>query len=433
MLRLSTGIVSKIEHSSYQVVQVTSPLDGLAQGAVFALKETYCAAIIESGKSIAYHDVACINELSDHPVYVGAGLRAYIGAPIMVDGTTYGTLNFSDVIPRTQPFSDDEVFIVESMAALIGRFIERQDRRRQLQDTKRFFELMFRHAIVGAAVAKIDGRIIDVNDAMLRTIEYPRDEVIGRTARDFTHPDDLDLSDDLYRQLVGGEINHFYLSKRYVSKSGRVIDGEIGVTLVRNDQGEPAFLILQLIDRSNERAAFRDLTAANAHLQRLSMLDGLTGMPNRRAFDEAFEQSLKRCRNASVELSLVLFDVDHFKRINDQYGHQIGDEVLINLAALVKKSLRSLDIAARVGGEEFALILPEMPAQEVALVVERLRTRIDEAPWPVPGVTCSFGIAHLSAGVSETRTFYREADEALYNAKAAGRNRICVYQNKSPT
>lgn len=255
MLQLSTGIVSKIERSSYQVVQVTSPLDGLVQGTVFALADTYCAAIVESGKSIAYHDVVRINELCDHPVYVEAGLRAYIGAPIMVDGAIYGTLNFSDLVPRTQPFTDDEVFIVESMAALIGRVIETQNREHQLQGTKRFFELMFKHAIVGAAVAKVDGRIIDVNDAMLRTIEYPREEVIGRTARYFTHPDDLDLSDELYRQLVGGEINHFYLSKRYISKSGRVIDGEIGVTLVRDEQGEPAFLILQLIDRSNERAA----------------------------------------------------------------------------------------------------------------------------------------------------------------------------------
>lgn len=162
------------------------------------------------------------------------------------------------------------------------------------------------------------------------------------------------------------------------------------------------------------------------------MLDGLTGMPNRRAFDEAFEEALKRSRTLGLELSLVLFDLDHFKRINDHHGHQIGDEVLINLAALIKRSLRSLDIAARVGGEEFALILPEMPAQEVTLVVERLRKRIAEAQWPVPEVTCSFGIAHLSPETEETRAFYREADEALYNAKAAGRNCVRVYQKTSP-
>ncbi|WP_158227215.1 sensor domain-containing diguanylate cyclase [Mangrovitalea sediminis] len=432
MLRLSTGIVSRIKTDAYHVVEVISPLEGLSRGSTFELSNTYCAAIVDAGQMIAYHDVGQLPELGDHPVYVNMGLSAYIGAPIPVGGSIYGTLNFSDKKPREQPFSDEEKYIVESMAALIGRFIERQKKDIALKDAKQLAESIFQNSIVGNGLATAEGTIIDANDALIRTLECSREDIIGKTARDFTHPEDQSLTDDAYARLFAGEIDHFFINKRYVSGRGRIIEGEIGVSLIKDQQQKPAYLILQLIDRSNERAAYRDLLAANARLNQLSLQDGLTGLPNRRAFDEEFDRSLAGIADTSGEVTLVLFDIDHFKKINDLHGHQSGDDVLIKLAGLVKGSLRSFDMAARVGGEEFALILPDTPLQKARLVVERLRTRIANARWSEQKVTCSFGIASFSQRLFTPNALYSAADQALYDAKAAGRNRVHCYEQPTP-
>ena len=428
MLKLTTGIVSKIEDDDYFVVQSISPLEGLSPGSVFKLADTYCSDVVNKGQTLAYHNVGQLTGLGEHPVYLNTGLNAYIGAPIAVDGGIYGTLNFSDNKARNQPFSREELYIVESMASLMGRFIERQKREEELHNSKQFFELAFKHGIVGKAIAAVDGTIIDANEALLRMLEYSREEVVGKTPKDFTHPDDLDLADAHYAQLFGGHIDHFFLNKRYLNKYGRVIEGDTAVGLVRDTGSKPAYLVLQLIDRSNERAAFRDLEAANSRLSQLSLQDALTNIPNRRAFDEQLERALADEKRNPRGLTLVLFDIDHFKKVNDQFGHQAGDEVLTKLASILRNSLRVPDMAARVGGEEFALILQGAALPQARIVVERLRAQIVSSSWSVPKLTCSFGVACYSSRWPDTRSFYRAADQALYEAKASGRDRVCCFQ-----
>ncbi|MCW8890862.1 MAG: GGDEF domain-containing protein [Sedimenticola sp.] len=156
-----------------------------------------------------------------------------------------------------------------------------------------------------------------------------------------------------------------------------------------------------------------------------SITDVLTGLYNRRHFIESLTEEMERCDRFNKALSLILCDIDHFKRVNDTYGHDQGDAVLCAFSALIKKELRSYDVAARFGGEEFVILLPESDLDQAAVIAERLRdivaTHKDDAL--ATSVTASFGVAQYIKDETEDELIKR-ADLALYQAKTNGRNRI---------
>ncbi len=163
-------------------------------------------------------------------------------------------------------------------------------------------------------------------------------------------------------------------------------------------------------------------------IYRLMMTDALTGTYNRRFFNEACAREVARAQRYQRPLSLVMFDIDHFKKINDQYGHIVGDSVLRQLAKLVKPKLRHADIYARVGGEEFAVLLPEVDLPGVRTVAEKLRAVVEDAVFVVEkasfGATISVGCATLEGEITSGEALYKRADAALYRAKEGGRNRV---------
>jgi diguanylate cyclase (GGDEF)-like protein len=152
--------------------------------------------------------------------------------------------------------------------------------------------------------------------------------------------------------------------------------------------------------------------------------DPLTGLSNRLKFDQALSAEIRRARRFDVALSLVIFDVDHFKQINDAYGHQAGDQVLIKLSGFVAKRMRETDLLARWGGEEFVILLPLSDVPMAVRFAEILREAIATLSFDHgKPVACSFGVAQLVAGENAERLVGR-ADEALYRAKLNGRNRV---------
>ena len=173
-----------------------------------------------------------------------------------------------------------------------------------------------------------------------------------------------------------------------------------------------------------------DNIEANYHeeIYRLMTMDALTQTHNRRYFNEALEREYQRSQRYHRALSLVLFDIDHFKQINDTYGHVAGDSVLRQLARVVKPRLRQQDVLARVGGEEFAVLLPEVElpgariaADKVRRLVETARFLVDEKEF---GCTISAGIAPYETTMESPQALYELADKNLYEAKRGGRNRI---------
>lgn len=189
----------------------------------------------------------------------------------------------------------------------------------------------------------------------------------------------------------------------------------------------------ELIDSRNRvEAAEQKIQQLETELEQASELareDVLTGALNRRGMEDAFEHELARADRRNASLSAAVLDVDHFKRLNDSLGHQAGDEALIHLVRVVKEALRPTDIIARYGGEEFVIILPDTPAAEAAAVMTRVQRDLTKKFFMHNNervlITFSAGVAELASGEGSESLIAR-ADQAVYQAKAAGRNRVVV-------
>ena len=182
------------------------------------------------------------------------------------------------------------------------------------------------------------------------------------------------------------------------------------------------------------------LASEHDHFQKMSLVDGLTGVGNRRAFDEKLRTLWLQAQQGQSPLSLIMLDVDTFKRYNDNLGHQAGDECLRRVAAAMSRAARSTDVCARYGGEEFALLLPGADAAKAQTVAARVHAEVAREQLPHPAspvstfVTVSLGVSCISplpGQEGESHTLVRQTDAALYEAKATGRNRTCVYGQKS--
>ena len=171
------------------------------------------------------------------------------------------------------------------------------------------------------------------------------------------------------------------------------------------------------------------VSSLQAELNRQATLDFLTGVPNRRHFIGAAARELSRGRRYQTPVALAIVDLDFFKAVNDQYGHQVGDLVLRRFCDISRRALREIDLVGRIGGEEFAILLPSTGLTEAVEVVERLRAAVAAAEFDTPKgerlrVTASFGVAAHAGDDDTLDALLRRADEALYDAKHAGRNAV---------
>ena len=173
-----------------------------------------------------------------------------------------------------------------------------------------------------------------------------------------------------------------------------------------------------------------DVTAleeANVKLLALASTDGLTGIANHRSFQEICAREIKRCARTKTPLSLVIMDVDHFKKYNDSFGHPAGDEVLRDVAKILTLCSRGSDVAARYGGEEFVVLLPDTDVEGAKICAERMRKAIECGTWTHREITVSIGASTLGAGIITQAELVATADKALYCSKLGGRNRVSHY------
>ncbi|HWD38584.1 MAG TPA: diguanylate cyclase [Fimbriimonas sp.] len=170
----------------------------------------------------------------------------------------------------------------------------------------------------------------------------------------------------------------------------------------------------------------RVLEGQNIVLEDMAMTDGLTGVKNRRAFEERLSEEVGRASRYNLRLALVIADVDHFKIYNDTYGHPGGDQALKGFAKVLSEVSRDSDSVARIGGEEFALILPNTGAKEAGLLAERIQASLRGTEFGMRGVTASFGCAEMQPVRDAKARLFHDADQACYRSKAEGRNKITV-------
>ena len=258
-----------------------------------------------------------------------------------------------------------------------------------------------------------------------------------------------DLGDDAARALLLTDVDA--ISERLsTSPQAYVVDGDssdgpiladavvpliyqgsfVGLLLVRSDDAsriwaENELLLLHTV--ADQLAVAVNQAHLFAQMQQQALTDGLTGCYNRRSFELQLERDLHLATRMRQPLSLIMLDLDHFKYINDQAGHEAGDEALCMLADNLRDELRAVDTAARFGGDEFVIILPQANTEGAMLVAERLRQRIELMEVPGFGrATASFGVASFPSNASSRDTLVVAADRALYNSKRAGRNRVSL-------
>lgn len=193
------------------------------------------------------------------------------------------------------------------------------------------------------------------------------------------------------------------------------------------------FIFPQIRTQVKEGGKLREMTASlsarSRNLEQAALTDGLTGMQNRRYFDDALKEYLHEFRRIDRPVGLMILDLDHFKQVNDTYGHDAGDEVLRSVAKCLKSMTRYHDVVARLGGEEFAIVAPNMDIELLQRVADRMRKAIAALSIETAGsqlnITSSVGLA-LWDKQETAEEFYRRADKQLYEAKRQGRNRVCA-------
>lgn len=265
----------------------------------------------------------------------------------------------------------------------------------------------------------VHGVVQKVSPAVSKILGYTPEEIEGKPAETL-YPSASDREAFKKEIMMHGMVNDF--PGQMVSKDGRVIDISVNSQALFDDDGKFAGVEGICRDVTQRKMLEREL-------QRLATTDSLTGIANRRAFLEHAEHIFKSCQRYQTQMTLMMLDLDFFKNINDEYGHQCGDQALIHFAETVKVELRESDLFGRLGGEEFCVLLQQADRPEAMLVAERIRDHIQSMPLSSASgetfsLTVSIGIAIYRAEDDRLGRLLERADKALYQAKSHGRNQV---------
>ena len=250
------------------------------------------------------------------------------------------------------------------------------------------------------------------------------------------HPDDLKYSDELLQRHFAGELPNYDCELRMKHKDGDwVWVHDRGRLITRTPDGKPLMMFGIHTDITGRKVAEERVMKLNAELEKLAMTDYLTKIYNRRYFMQRAKEEFNREARNNQPLALLMMDLDEFKKINDTYGHALGDSVLQQVAAVLSSNLREIDILGRIGGEEFAVLLPNTAQEDAVVLAERMRQAIEDTPIDIAGraaqVTISIGVAGYTGEMSSVSVLLKNADIAMYQAKHSGRNCVRVFQDLS--
>lgn len=327
----------------------------------------------------------------------------------------------------------------QRLMAVLTDITQQVRRERQLKHNEAWFNAILT-GITDYALVSLDlnGCITEWNPSIGRVTGFNAASTVGQPYTLFL-PDGACTPDRLRDRLQEADADGWNLDDAWhVRADGSRFWGSAMIAPLRDRTPGPAGGTNALPTDELDQAAYclvlRDITdkrEASESQRRAVLCDHLTDIANRRAFFEAATREIDRFRRLPRPLSIVLFDADHFKCINDRHGHPVGDLVLRHIAAMLQSAFRPADVVARVGGEEFAVLLPSTDLQGAAVVAERARLALHTRPVVIDGVAVpcniSAGVAAMDDGLSGLDAMMKRADRALYAAKAAGRNRVVCW------
>jgi diguanylate cyclase (GGDEF)-like protein/PAS domain S-box-containing protein len=342
------------------------------------------------------------------------------GLPIEVklrrrDGTEF----FTEIIGRVIKVGDKD-YVLGTVRDITERK-RAEDRLRQLSSA-------VEHSPISIVIMDITGNIEYVNLKFTEVTGFTLDEVRGKTPQDTfgssnTQPE---TRAEHWQTILSG--NEWRGEMENCKKNGESYWAAVSISPITDSNGIITHFVSINEDITVRKENEEKIQRLNAGLEQLAMTDYLTNLYNRRYFMQRGAEEFKRARRNNQPLALLMMDIDHFKNVNDTYGHDAGDMALQQVAATLKSSLREIDILGRIGGEEFAVLLPNISLHEAAVLAERVRKAVAGTSVEIPGgsltITISIGVAVLTNETSGIDNILKNADVAMYQAKSCGGN--CV-------
>lgn len=259
-----------------------------------------------------------------------------------------------------------------------------------------------------------NGNITKVSEALCRTTGYSKEELIGKKHNIFRHKDMPNSAfKEMWETILSGK--EWRGDVKNLNKDGSYYWADSKITPIFNKDGSiKGFNALRF-----------DITD-RIKLKELTITDKLTKVSNRLYLDTNYANEMKRAKRYGTIFSTIIIDIDFFKKVNDTFGHQVGDDVLMKLAQILQKNIRKIDILGRWGGEEFLIICPETTIEDAKILAEKIRFKIEQYDFSIDySITCSFGVSQYNKN-DEKEDIFKRADKALYAAKESGRNKVCT-------
>lgn len=275
---------------------------------------------------------------------------------------------------------------------------------------KEYLQIINNHVLI--STSNIKGEITDVSSALCKLSGYSKEELLGKNHSIFKHKDmEKEVFENLWKTITNKQTWKGVVKNE--NKDGSYYWAEV--------------IISPILDKNNKIKSFSSIRTDitdKIKLEKLSLTDSLTSLYNRLYLDNNYEREIQRANRYKNELSIILIDIDLFKNINDTYGHEVGDTILIQMSNILKKNIRKTDILGRWGGEEFLIICPETNIENAKKIACNIRKIIEKYNFTISNnITCSFGCAtYIEKNIKEDT--FKRADINLYKAKIEGRNKV---------
>ena len=294
-------------------------------------------------------------------------------------------------------------------------------------EEQRFIDL-FQSFPVGVALLDDGGAFVEVNEALATMLHYPREELLGTSYHALVHPDEVEISQEAHVQVVGTDVPLVRAERRLVRKDGAVLWAL--VTTRRFEEDGEIYTLSAIEDITKRKLAEDQLVVLALH-------DSLTGLPNRRLLLDRLERALARSRRDGRDVAVLFVDVDHLKRVNDELGHEAGDELLVAVAKNLLSVVRDSDTVARLGGDEFVVVCEQIRSQEELDGLARRMLDAIQVPIMLANesqvVSASIGIVTPTSPTDRPTDLLRAADAAMYRAKRGGRGRYVLDVGRADT
>lgn len=331
---------------------------------------------------------------------------------------------------------------IPHIVSVVRDITERKQAEEAMMESEEQYRSILNASPDNITITDLEGRILMISPAAKKMFGYEPDfnRFTGMRLLDFIVPEDVERAQSNLKQMYQGgsrKPNEY----RGVRLDKSIFDIEVNSGFVRNADGQPirmVFIIRDITERKRAEQQIQELVQQleieKSTAQLNSVTDSLTGLANRRYFDMALKTEFYRLKRSGATLSLIMLDVDHFKKFNDSYGHLAGDDCLLQIGTMLKTNIgRAPDIVARFGGEEFAVILPETESPGAEVLAERIRKGVEALAIPHAAsetadcVTVSLGAVSVNTtSIISPKEVVALADKALYDAKNKGRNRTTV-------